>query len=208
MVGWHHWLDGPEFQQGNWWWTGKPGMLQTMESKRGWTQLSNWTEPQFFVDGDRLLTEWAIYYQNHGCVCVCVTVRIMGVCVCVCVCVCVQFTCSIQLKGMKALIKPHWRQTGLMKSNLSPILIYPFHLPKSKVSSSKNTQENRNVFSIWETKPFLISFHLFKVGGSFSQCKRKAGNIPNKCLPVLYSCPSPSSELFHTHPNPWFLITY
>ena len=27
-----------------WWWTGKPGMLQSMGSQRVWTQLSNWTE--------------------------------------------------------------------------------------------------------------------------------------------------------------------
>ena len=28
MAGWHHWLDG------HWWWTGKPGVLQTMGSQR------------------------------------------------------------------------------------------------------------------------------------------------------------------------------
>ena len=35
MVGWHHWLDGHEFEQtGSWWWTRMPGMLQSMESQR------------------------------------------------------------------------------------------------------------------------------------------------------------------------------
>ena len=36
MVGRHHQLDGHEFEQtrGNWWWTGKPGMLQFMVSQR------------------------------------------------------------------------------------------------------------------------------------------------------------------------------
>ena len=28
---------------GSWWWTGRPGMLQSMESQ-SWTQLSDWTE--------------------------------------------------------------------------------------------------------------------------------------------------------------------
>ena len=36
MVGWHHWLDGHEFEQapGSWWLTGKPGVLQSMGSQR------------------------------------------------------------------------------------------------------------------------------------------------------------------------------
>ena len=37
IVGWQHQLYGHEFEQalsGSWWWTGKPGMLQSMESKR------------------------------------------------------------------------------------------------------------------------------------------------------------------------------
>ena len=34
MVAWHHQLNGRQFEQtlGRWWWTGKPGMLQSMES--------------------------------------------------------------------------------------------------------------------------------------------------------------------------------
>ena len=35
MIGWHHQLDGHEFEQtGSWWWTGKPGVLQSMELQR------------------------------------------------------------------------------------------------------------------------------------------------------------------------------
>ena len=32
MVGWHHWLDGHEFEarSGSWWWTGRPGVLLAM----------------------------------------------------------------------------------------------------------------------------------------------------------------------------------
>ena len=41
MVGWHHRLDGHGF--GSWWWTGRPGVLQSMGSQSR-TRLSNWTE--------------------------------------------------------------------------------------------------------------------------------------------------------------------
>ena len=36
MVGWHHWLNGHEFEPsfGSWWWTGKPGVLQSMVLQR------------------------------------------------------------------------------------------------------------------------------------------------------------------------------
>jgi len=36
MVGWHHWLNGHEFEStlGIWWWTGSPGLLQSMGSQR------------------------------------------------------------------------------------------------------------------------------------------------------------------------------
>ena len=35
MAGWHHQLDGHEFwaSSGTWWWTGRPGVLQSMESQ-------------------------------------------------------------------------------------------------------------------------------------------------------------------------------
>ena len=35
MVGWHHWLNGHEFEQAlGWWWTRKPGLLQSMGLQR------------------------------------------------------------------------------------------------------------------------------------------------------------------------------
>ena len=46
MAGWHHQLDGHEFEW-RWWWTGRPGVLRFMGSQRVWhdwaTEL-NWTE--------------------------------------------------------------------------------------------------------------------------------------------------------------------
>ena len=49
MVGWHYWLGGHEFwaNSGSWWWTGKPGMLQSMGLQRvrhNWVTECNWTE--------------------------------------------------------------------------------------------------------------------------------------------------------------------
>ena len=49
MVGWHHWLDGREFKQvESWWWTEKPGMLQSIRSQRAGVghDWSLWTESQ------------------------------------------------------------------------------------------------------------------------------------------------------------------
>ena len=46
MAGWHHWLDGCEFE-----WTGRPGMLQFMGSQRvghNWVTELNWTELKQF----------------------------------------------------------------------------------------------------------------------------------------------------------------
>ena len=46
MVGWHHRLNGRVWiRSGSWWWTGKPGMLQSMGSQKSRIQLSHWTEP-------------------------------------------------------------------------------------------------------------------------------------------------------------------
>ena len=42
MVGWHQWTWVWASSQ-SWWWTGKPGVLQSMESQSQ-TRLSNWTE--------------------------------------------------------------------------------------------------------------------------------------------------------------------
>ena len=49
MAGWHHWLDGPWVwvNSGSWWWTGRPGVLRFMGSKRvghDWATELNWTE--------------------------------------------------------------------------------------------------------------------------------------------------------------------
>ena len=47
MAGWHHWLDGREFEwTRSWWWTGRPGMLQFMGSQRvghNWATELNWS---------------------------------------------------------------------------------------------------------------------------------------------------------------------
>ena len=47
-VGWHRWLNGLEFvweSSRSWWWAGKPGVLQSMESQRfrhNWVTELNW----------------------------------------------------------------------------------------------------------------------------------------------------------------------
>ena len=47
MVGWHHQFDGRVWaSSGSWWWTGKPGVLQSTESQRvrhDWATELNWT---------------------------------------------------------------------------------------------------------------------------------------------------------------------
>ena len=48
MVGWHQWLSRHVWVNlGSWWWTGRPGMLQSMGSQRvrhNWVTELNWTE--------------------------------------------------------------------------------------------------------------------------------------------------------------------
>ena len=46
MVGWDYRLDWQWVwvSSGSWWWTEKPGVLQSMGSQKSWTQLSDWTE--------------------------------------------------------------------------------------------------------------------------------------------------------------------
>ena len=47
MVGWHHWLKGHEFDWASsrsWWWTGRPGVLQSMGSQGIQHEQLNWTE--------------------------------------------------------------------------------------------------------------------------------------------------------------------
>ena len=49
MVGWHHWLNGRVWaSSGSWWWTEKPGMLQSMRLQgvgHDWVTELYWTEP-------------------------------------------------------------------------------------------------------------------------------------------------------------------
>ena len=53
MVGCHHWLEGHRVwaSSGSWWWTGKPGMLQSMGSQRvghDWATKLNWCKISLF----------------------------------------------------------------------------------------------------------------------------------------------------------------
>ena len=61
MIGWHHWLNGCEFKR--WWWTGKPGVLQSMGSQRVLHNRSDlactWAPPQ---------REWGWKFQSSNCV--------------------------------------------------------------------------------------------------------------------------------------------
>ena len=49
MIGWHHQLNGHVWvSSGSWWWTVRPGVLQSMGSQRvghNWATELNWTEP-------------------------------------------------------------------------------------------------------------------------------------------------------------------
>ena len=48
--GWDGWMASSArrtwvwVNSGSWWWTGKPGVLQSMGSQKSWTRLSDWTE--------------------------------------------------------------------------------------------------------------------------------------------------------------------
>ena len=50
--GWNGWMSSPTWWtwvwvgSRSWWWTGKPGVLQSIGSQ-GWTRLSDWTELEF-----------------------------------------------------------------------------------------------------------------------------------------------------------------
>ena len=60
MVGWHHWLDGHESEQapGSWWWTRKPGVLQSMGSQRvKQTEQLSWTEERLSLSCSQCLRE-------------------------------------------------------------------------------------------------------------------------------------------------------
>ena len=56
MVGCHHWLNGHEFELNSrsWWRTGRPDVLQSMESQRvghDWATELNWMSYKAFPDG-------------------------------------------------------------------------------------------------------------------------------------------------------------
>ena len=79
MVGWYHQLDGHDFEQAlgaSWWWSGKPGMLQSLgsQSTRQIEQL-NWTEPRKVSE-----KEWI-----HVCCCCCQVASVVWLCVTPCV---------------------------------------------------------------------------------------------------------------------------
>ena len=48
--GWDGWMASPtqwiwiSVSSGSWWWTGKPGMLQSIGSQKRWSWMSDWTE--------------------------------------------------------------------------------------------------------------------------------------------------------------------
>ena len=48
MIGWHHWLYGHVWASSrSWWWTGKPGVLQSMRLHRvghDWTVAKSWSD--------------------------------------------------------------------------------------------------------------------------------------------------------------------
>ena len=62
MVEWHHWLDGHVWANSwHWWWTGKPGMLQSMGLQRvrhNWVTGLNWTE---------LSNRWELLFSSIWC---------------------------------------------------------------------------------------------------------------------------------------------
>ena len=68
MVRWHHQLDGPEWvRTRNWWWTMKPGMLQSMGSQRVGHNLATKSPPyllSFRAISVRLL-EMLMFWENN-----------------------------------------------------------------------------------------------------------------------------------------------
>ena len=53
MLGWQHWLNGVWVNSGSWWWTRRPGVLQSMGSQRvglDWATGLNWTQLRQFLD--------------------------------------------------------------------------------------------------------------------------------------------------------------
>ena len=70
---WHGWMASPTqctwiwASSGSWWWTGKPGVLQSMGSRRVRTEWLNWTEiykshANFLV---MLMPSWFFYFLSE-----------------------------------------------------------------------------------------------------------------------------------------------
>ena len=64
MIGGHHWLNG-HVSSGRWWWTGRPGMLQSMGLQRvghDWVTELNWT---LFLKTQLLYTDYTPYGKHN-----------------------------------------------------------------------------------------------------------------------------------------------
>ena len=80
--GWDSWMASPTQWTWVWvnsgclWWTGRPGVLQSMESQRvrhDWATEMNWTEPGFQVEaGNPKLSKkrdkWSLHYYKDECI--------------------------------------------------------------------------------------------------------------------------------------------
>ena len=62
MVGWHHQLDGHQFEHGTWLWTGKPGVLQFMGSQRVRYDLAIEQQQQNY-QGNLYMVMWMYVYM-------------------------------------------------------------------------------------------------------------------------------------------------
>ena len=73
MVGWHHQLNTYEFwaSSGSWWWTGRPGVPQSMGSQNAahdWVTELNWTElrqEQYFWQGKCNIEMWKFHFFSY-----------------------------------------------------------------------------------------------------------------------------------------------
>ena len=52
MAGWHHRLDGHEFNSGSWWWTMRPGVLRFM-GLQSRIRLNDWTDEQIVLNSKK-----------------------------------------------------------------------------------------------------------------------------------------------------------
>ena len=65
MVGWPHQCNGTYIWVGSrsWWWTGKPGMLQSMGLQRFGHDWADWTEVSWKINWNRQSTQWGNFLQ-------------------------------------------------------------------------------------------------------------------------------------------------